>query len=70
MVQPIGSFARVAFRKLTILDAAGCLNDRLIPPSNRLELLQGDHHGQHSIRINDQFRICFVWTEADAGATG
>jgi proteic killer suppression protein len=59
-----GSFARVAFRKLVILDAAGCLNDLQIPPGNRLEPLRGDRHGQHSIRINDQFRLCFVWTDA------
>ncbi len=61
-----GSFARVAYRKLAILDAAGCLNDLMIPPGNRLEQLRGDRHGQHSIRINDQFRLCFLWTEAGA----
>jgi len=61
-----GSFARLAFRKLAILDAAECLNDLQIPPGNRLEPLRGDRHGQHSIRINDQFRICFVWSEAGA----
>ena len=65
-VRRFGSFARVAFRKLIILDAAGCLNDLLIPPGNRLEHLRGDRHGQHSIRINNQFRICFIWTEAGA----
>ncbi len=59
-----GSIARVACRKLAILDAAGSLNDLMIPPGNRLEPLRGDRHGQHSIRINDQFRLCFVWTEA------
>ncbi len=68
-VRRFGSFARVAFRKLAILDAARCLNDLLIPPGNRLEPLRGDRHGQHidcvnSQRINDQFRLCFVWTEA------
>ena len=63
-VRRFGSFARVAYRKLAILDAAGCLNDLLIPPGNRLEQLRGDRLGQHSIRINDQFRICFVWSEA------
>lgn len=57
-------FARVAFHKLAILDAAGCLNDLQIPPGNRLEPLRGNRHGQHSIRINDQFRLCFVWTDA------
>ncbi len=60
------SIARVACRKLAILDAAACLSDLRIPPGNRLEQLRGDRHGQHSIRINDQFRICFVWTEAGA----
>jgi toxin HigB-1 len=64
-----GGFARVAFRKLAILDAAGCLNDLQIPPGNRLEPLRGNRHGQHRacLRkqcINDQFRLCFVWTEA------
>ena len=53
---------------LAILDAAGCLNDLQIPPGNRLEPLRGDRHGQHSIRINEQFRLCFVWT--DAGPEG
>ena len=59
-----GGFARAAFRKLAILDAAGCLSDLQIPPGNRLEPLKRNRHGQHSIRINDQFRLCFVWTEA------
>ena len=67
-VRRFGSFVRAAFRKLAILDAAGCLNDLQIPPGNRLEPLRGDRHGQHSIRINDQFRLCFVWT--DAGPEG
>ena len=67
--QRFGSFARTAFcklvfRKLAILDAAACLNDLQIPPGNRLEPLRGNRHGQHSIRINVQFRVCFVWTEA------
>ena len=61
-----GSFARVAFRKLAILDAAACLNDLQVPPGNRLEPLRGNRHGQHSIRINDQFCICFIWSEAGA----
>jgi proteic killer suppression protein len=65
-VRRFGSFARVAYRKLAIPDAAGCLNNLLIPPGNRLEQPRGDRHGQHSIRINDQFRICFVWSEAGA----
>jgi proteic killer suppression protein len=44
-----------------MLDSAATLDDLRIPPGNRLELLKGDRKGQHSIRINDQFRICFVW---------
>jgi toxin HigB-1 len=55
---------RAANRKLLLLDAAETINDLRIPPGNRLELLQGDRNGQHSIRINDQWRICFVWTPA------
>ncbi len=55
---------RRAVRKLAILDAAISLNDMRSPPGNRLEALAGDRAGQHSVRINDQFRICFVWTEA------
>jgi toxin HigB-1 len=58
---------RVAARKLVMLDAATTLNDLRIPPGNRLEALSGDRQGQHSIRINDQWRICFIWT--DAGPT-
>ena len=65
-IRRFGGFARVAIRKLAILDAAGCLNDLSIPPGNRLESLRGNRHGQHSIRINDQFRICFIWSEAGA----
>jgi len=57
----------VATRKLTMLSAAVELRDLRSPPGNRLELLYGDRAGQHSIRINDQWRICFVWT--DAGPT-
>jgi proteic killer suppression protein len=52
--------------KLELLDAAERLSDLRIPPSNRLEKLYGDREGQHSIRINDQWRICFVWHERDA----
>jgi proteic killer suppression protein len=54
--------AHVVRRKLLMLDAAGTLNDLRIPPANRLEALKGAREGQHSIRINDQFRICFRWT--------
>ena len=57
-------FEAVALRKLAMLNRAATLDDLRIPPGNRLEMLQGDRKGQHSIRINDQFRICFVWTPA------
>ena len=52
--------------KLLVLDAASELNDLRIPPGNRLEELKDDREGQHSIRINDQWRICFVWKDGDA----
>ena len=55
---------RSAIRKLTMLDNARELRDLASPPGNRLEALRGDRIGQHSIRINDQFRICFFWTDA------
>ncbi|WP_297836057.1 type II toxin-antitoxin system RelE/ParE family toxin [Pseudomonas sp.] len=55
------SIANVASRKLTMLDAAVELKDLKSPPGNRLEQLDGDRLGQHSIRINDQYRICFIW---------
>ncbi len=61
------AFTSVAERKLTLLDAALTLDFLRAPPGNRLEALKGDRVGQHSIRINDQWRICFVWT--DAGPT-
>jgi proteic killer suppression protein len=54
---------RTALRKLVLLDAAVTLGDLRVPPGNRLEALSGDRKGQHSIRINDQWRICFIWTE-------
>ena len=59
-----GPVQRVAWRKLAMLDAAETLTDLLIPPGNRLEKLTGDRAGQHSIRINQQWRICFVWSDA------
>jgi len=59
------SLHRVAWRKLAILDAAEQLDDLRIPPGNRLEKLSGDREGQYSIRINDQWRICFRWSERD-----
>jgi toxin HigB-1 len=55
----------VALRKLRQLDAAIQLGDLASPPGNRLELLHGDRKGQHSIRINDQWRICFIWRDGD-----
>jgi len=57
---------RLAQRKLAILDAAEILDELRIPPGNRLEKLSGDRKGQHSIRINDQWRICFRWLDGDA----
>jgi proteic killer suppression protein len=54
----------VALRKLDLLDAAGALSDLRVPPGNRLHALSGDRVGQHAIRINDQYRVCFVWTPA------
>lgn len=53
----------IALRKLRMLNQARTLNDLRVPPGNRLEALRADRAGQHSIRINDQWRICFVWTE-------
>jgi proteic killer suppression protein len=53
----------VARRKLDQLDAAADLRDMAVPPGNRLEGLAGNRKGQHSIRINDQWRVCFVWTK-------
>ena len=53
---------KVARRKLSYLDAAVDLNDLRSPPGNRLEALSRDRDGQHSIRVNDQFRVCFTWT--------
>jgi proteic killer suppression protein len=57
---------RIALRKLTQLSAAEILNDLRVPPGNRLEALKGNRTGQHSIRINDQWRICFVWKNGHA----
>ena len=58
---------QVALRKLFMLDKAQSLNDLRIPPANRLEALKEDRKGQHSIRINDQWRICFVWSDNGPG---
>lgn len=60
------NIAAVARRKLRQLEIAGRLDDLKVPPGNRLEALKGDRAGQHSIRINDQWRVCFRWTEAGA----
>ncbi len=57
---------QVALRKLRMLNNAVSLNDLRIPPANRLEKLSGKRAGQHSIRINDRWRICFVWLDGDA----
>ncbi len=58
------SLIAVTRRKLVMLDAAQKLDDLRAPPANHLEALVGDRRGQHSIRVNDQFRICFRWTPA------
>ena len=60
------SFERVARRKLLLLHRSASLQDLRVPPGNRLEALKGKRKGEHSIRVNDQWRICFVWREADA----
>ena len=57
---------RVALRKLTQLDRSRELRDLQMPPGNRLERLKADRAGQHSIRINDQYRVCFRWLDEDA----
>ncbi len=57
---------RVARRKLDQINQAAELDDLRVPPGNRLEPLKGDREGQHSIRINDQYRVCFTWTESGA----
>jgi len=57
---------QVALRKLRMINNAKGLNDLRIPPANRLEKLKSDREGQHSIRINDQWRICFAWRDGDA----
>lgn len=56
----------MALRKLRQLDAAAALADLAVPPGNHLEMLKGDRRGQHSIRINDRWRICFLWRHGDA----
>ncbi|WP_451917506.1 type II toxin-antitoxin system RelE/ParE family toxin [Adlercreutzia rubneri] len=63
-VKQFDSFARIAQRKLRQLEIAGSIQDLRIPPGNRLEKLAGNRDGQWSLRINNQFRICFRWTAA------
>jgi proteic killer suppression protein len=58
--------SKIALRKLTYLHAVRQLDQLRVPPANQLETLKGDRLGQHSIRVNDQFRICFRWREGDA----
>jgi toxin HigB-1 len=62
-IKEFGGFARMAERKLQMLESATVLGDLAALPGNRLEKLKGDREGQHSIRINDQWRVCFMWTE-------
>ncbi len=62
-VRQFQAIERIALRKLDMIDAAAVLNDLRSPPGNRLEALRGDRNGQYSIRINDQYRICFDWDQ-------
>jgi proteic killer suppression protein len=61
-----GDIQHVALRKLRMLNRAVSLQDLRVPPANRLEKLKGDRAGQYSIRINDQWRVCFEWKDGDA----
>lgn len=61
-----GAIQAVALRKLRLVNQARVLGDLRVPPGNRLEALRGNREGQHSIRINEQWRICFVWHENGA----
>jgi proteic killer suppression protein len=65
-VRRFSGIERLARRKLLVLDAARALAELLAPPGNRLEMLKGDRKGQHSIRVNDQWRICFRWRDGEA----
>jgi proteic killer suppression protein len=65
-VRRFAAIEYVARRKLRQLEIAGSLEDLRVPPGNRLEALKGDRIGQHSIRINDQYRLCFRWSDAGA----
>ena len=60
------SFQRVAYRKLLMVNAAASLHDLKSPPANQLEALKRERKGQHAIRINDQYRVCFIWTDGHA----
>ncbi len=60
----LANIQTMAMRKLAMLNQAGRLDDLRVPPGNRLEALKGDRAGHHSIRVNDQFRVCFRWTGA------
>lgn len=62
-VPRFGAISKVAKRKLDMVNAAHVLNDLRVPPGNRLEALKGDRDGQYSIRINDQWRVCFAWND-------
>ena len=61
-----GDIQRIALRKMILIDNAGCLEDLKVPPGNHLEALHGDREGQYSIRINDQYRICFSIKDKNA----
>jgi proteic killer suppression protein len=65
-VRRFANIATVARRKLRQFEIADRLDDLRVPPGNRLEALKGDRVGQHSIRVNDQFRVCFRWTDVGA----
>ncbi|MBI5551877.1 MAG: type II toxin-antitoxin system RelE/ParE family toxin [Desulfobacterales bacterium] len=65
-VKRFANIAKVARRKLRQIEIAGRLDDLRVPPGNHLEALKGDRTGQYSIRINDQWRVCFCWTDACA----
>lgn len=65
-VRRFGAIERIARRKLLMIAAAGRLDDLRVPPGNRLELLKGNRAGQHSVRINDRWRVCFRWIDGAA----
>jgi len=65
-VKKFRNISKIARIKLELLNATVSLNSLRIPPGNRIEQLKGDRKGQHSIRINDQWRICFIWRDKDA----